>query len=75
MNGTARFGNTHPSYKEGIRYFILRGVRILVELVLKGVIIERLVSSYVNLLVVVRRKKVSKVIYYNAHINRIIVNN
>ena len=46
------------------------------KLVLKGVIIERLVSPYVNLLVVVRRKKVSKVICINAHsINQIIVNN
>ena len=46
------------------------------ELILKGVIIERLVSSYANLLVVIRRKKVSKVIYINANsINQIIVNN
>ena len=36
---------------------------------------ERLVSPYVNLLVVVRRKKGSKVICINAHsINQIIVN-
>ena len=43
------------------------------ELVLKGVIIERLVSPYTNLLVVVRRKKVSKVRYINAYsVNQII---
>ena len=44
---------------------------------LKGVVtIERLVSPYANLLVVVSRKKVSKVIDINAYsVNRIIVNN
>ena len=25
MNGIARLRNTHPSYKEGIKYFIIRG--------------------------------------------------
>ena len=25
MNGIAKVGNTHPRYKEGISYFILKG--------------------------------------------------
>ena len=47
------------------------------EVVLKGVIIiERLVSPYANLLVVVSRKKGGEVTYRNAYsVNTIIVNN
>ena len=46
-----------------------------VELVLKGVIRERMVSPYVILLVIVSRKKGSKIININAiSISQIIVN-
>ena len=47
MNGIAKVGNTHPRYKEGNRYLIIKEGKDLSETSVEGVIIERLVSPYV----------------------------